>query len=128
MIKKLSILLLFCYGFVLSGSMLSVGHSFLHATSSMTGIHQHHDSVEGHSHRHHINDHGNFFKDLLSFSNTDKKLMTDLSFIMFYYEPAYQLQEMHGSPFILNYTVFKSSEISHHSVPHTPPPDQLHFL
>jgi hypothetical protein len=125
MIKQLSILLLLLYSFLLSGSLLSVGHSFLHATSSITGIHQHQAGAESHSHSHLVADHGDFFKDLVSFSNDDKEFFTDISFILFYYEPTFQLNDIYPSLLNICYSSFKTTEIRYNSLPQTPPPDQL---
>ncbi|WP_188465095.1 hypothetical protein [Marivirga lumbricoides] len=131
MTKQLSILLIFIYGIILSGSLLSVGHNLLHATSSITGIHQHSTKTHSHthSHNHHqISDHGNIFNDLLTLSKDNAKLLTDISFILFFYEPSFKLGDNVPSEFRICYPIFTPTEITRPKRLYSPPPDQFQSI
>jgi hypothetical protein len=128
--KNASILFLICYGLLLSGSIFSVGHELLHATSNITGIHQHevqqHATATHSHHHHHISDHGTLFNDIFTLNEESKKFFTNMVFLAFYYETTIQFDFEAFCNMDVNYFLYDGVLNSHQLSPITPPPDHFH--
>lgn len=105
----------------------------LHATSSITGIHQHvfsnahqHDA-KGHIHTHSVHDHGNFFKSLPSFTEEGKEFFYEIVFLLFYYQPNYAIRKTFHINSQKNHSAYLGIISVYGKSPLTPPPDQSHI-
>ncbi|GAB3327247.1 hypothetical protein GCM10027429_00850 [Marivirga atlantica] len=128
--KTIAIWFLSSYAILLSGSLLSIGHDFLHATSSVTGIHEHETkSVQsshhhhGHGHHHHVSDHGNLFKELFTITEEGKDVFTNMVFVSFFYEPVYKYVFLLDYQELIKSTIYSRIYLNHSILPSTPPPD-----
>lgn len=113
--------------------MVSVGHELLHATASITGIHQHQLQQHVHAngkthHHHHVSDHSRFIKDFFTIGEESKRIFTSMVFMTFYYQATvyynFTIYSKREELYFFYQRAFKSIQFA----PQTPPPDFFNWF